>query len=148
MMALQMIHNHIQISPRHAQQKAAARLRIRQQRFLSGAGAVPFSEFGREGKIVVASARDAAGCNEMENLRVDHGHGAGGNLSANTAGATHRAEMPEQSKPSHINRSFEKAFLSEARPFIIELCYYGDGSPFRRAASESALDPCRDDTCA
>ena len=54
MVGLQTLQYRIQISPRHAQQETAARLRIRQQCFLSRSGAVPFCEFVRE----VADAYD------------------------------------------------------------------------------------------
>ena len=79
--------------------------------FLSRSSAVPFREFVREGKIVAAAARDATGRDELEDFRADHRHSASSNLGANTAGATHRAQMPEQPKPGHINRGSEKSSL-------------------------------------
>src|SRR5260370_41659248 len=61
--ALQKLRYGIQISSRHAQQQTAARLRVRQQRFLSWSRAVPFCEFVRELKSVAATARDTIRCN-------------------------------------------------------------------------------------
>jgi hypothetical protein len=103
---LQTLQYRIQISPRHAQQETAARLRIRQQYFLSRSSAVPFREFVRKVKIVAAAGRDATVRDELEDFRADHWHSVSSNLGANTAGATHRAQMPEQPKPGNVNRGF------------------------------------------
>jgi formate dehydrogenase subunit gamma len=109
--AHQTLQYRIQISPWHAQQETAARLSIRQQSLLSRSGGVPLCEIRREGKIVVAAARDAVGRNELEDFRADHRHCAGSNLGANATGATHPSKMPEQAKAGHINRGPKKPFL-------------------------------------
>src|SRR5271169_3028459 len=105
-MGLQTLQYRIQILPRHAQQETAARLRIRQQCFLIWSGAVPCCEFVCKVKIVAAAARDATVRDELEDFRADHWHSDSYNLGANAAGATHRAQMPEQPKPGNVNRGF------------------------------------------
>src|SRR5258708_39204130 len=126
----------------------AARLSIRQQNFLNRRHAIPFRETGRKLEIVAAASRNAAGRNQLSDFRADHRDRASANFRANAAGATHSAEMPEQSKSGHINGCFEKPSLSECRSNTVELGHNGDHFSLQQTAGQAALDSCSDDTCA
>src|SRR4029077_18852609 len=114
---------------RNTEQQAATRLCVCKQKAHRLRSGVPFHNGICCFEILSCPARNTVLRDERENLAANHRHFCGDDFCADSTSATHRGEMSEQPKPSHINSRANQAKLSQLGTDDVQLAHERDGLP-------------------